>query len=106
RYDEIEDIARARRVPSLQLAGYPDQRNVDLNSLAALGVRLVGRLATIRDGKALLSGGLANQAALSDLKMNRLLDALDAWAAERGMSDEVGPRERFEPTRIPASPPP
>jgi putative flavoprotein involved in K+ transport len=105
RYDEIADLARARSVPSLQLAGYPDRRTLDLNSLTALGVRLIGRLAAIRDGKALFSGGLANQAALSDLKMNRLLDALDAWAAANGVSDEVEPPQRFEPTRIDASPP-
>jgi putative flavoprotein involved in K+ transport len=105
RYDEIEDIARARNVPSLQLAGYPDRRTLDLNSLTALGVKLVGRVAAIRDGKALFSGGLANQAALSDLKMNRLLDTLDAWAAETGVADEVQPSHRFEPTRIEPSPP-
>jgi putative flavoprotein involved in K+ transport len=104
RYDQIDDIARARNVPSLQLAGYPDRRTVDLNSLTAIGVTLVGRLAAIRDGKALFSGSLANQAALSDLKMNRLLDTLDAWAAANGVSDEAGPPERFEPTRIEASP--
>jgi putative flavoprotein involved in K+ transport len=103
RYEEIEDLNRARNVPSLQLAGYP--RTFDLNSLTALGVRLVGRLAAWRDGKVLLSGGLANQAALSDLKMNRLLDTLDAWAAGNGVADEVRPKERFEPTRIEASPP-
>ena len=105
RYQEIEDLNRARNVPSLQLAGYPDHRTLDLNSLTALGVKVVGRLAAIRDGKALLSGGLANQAALSDLKMNRLLDTLDEWAAANGVSREVGPPERFEPTRIAASPP-
>jgi putative flavoprotein involved in K+ transport len=105
RYGEIEDLDRARNVPSLQLAGYPDHRTLDLNSLSALGVKLVGRLAALRDGKALLSGGLANQAALSDLKMNRLLDTLDAWAAANGVAEEVEPPHRFEPTRIDASPP-
>jgi len=105
RYDEIEDLVRARNVPSLQLAGYPDHRTVDLNSLTAIGVKLVGRLAALRDGKAQFSGGLANQAALSDLKMNRLLETLDAWAAANGVSDGVGPPPRFEPTRIEASPP-
>jgi putative flavoprotein involved in K+ transport len=104
RYDDIDDLNRARNVPSLQLAGYPDHRTLDLNSLGNLGVKLVGRLAAIRDGKALLSGGLANQAALSDLKMNRLLDTLDAWASANGVAD-VEPRHRFEPTRIEASPP-
>jgi putative flavoprotein involved in K+ transport len=104
RYEELEDLERARNVPSLQLAGYPDQRTVDLNSLSAIGVKLVGRLAGLRDGKAQFSGGLANQAALSDLKMNRLLEAIDEWAAASGMADEVAPPERFEPTRIAASP--
>jgi putative flavoprotein involved in K+ transport len=104
-YHEIEDLARARSVPSLQLAGYPDHRSIDLNSLTAIGVKLVGRLAGIRDGKAQFSGSLANQAAMSDLKMNRLLNALDVWAAAHGIGDEVEPPHRFEPTRVEASPP-
>ncbi|HYX65865.1 MAG TPA: NAD(P)-binding domain-containing protein [Burkholderiales bacterium] len=103
RYDEVDDINRARNVPSLQLAGYPDRRSLDLNSLAALGVKLVGRLAAIRDGKAVFAGSLANKAALSDLKMNRLLEALDAWAAQDGL-DILEPPHRFEPTRVDASP--
>jgi putative flavoprotein involved in K+ transport len=105
RYDEIQDLVRARNVPSLQLAGYPDHRTVDLNSLTAIGVKLVGRFAGVRDGKAQFSGALANHAALSDLKMNRLLDSLDTWAAANGVSDAVEPPHRFEPTRIEASPP-
>jgi putative flavoprotein involved in K+ transport len=104
RYDEIEDLRRARNLPSLQLAGYPDRRSVDLNSLTAIGVKLVGRLAAMKDGRAQFSGGLANQVALSDLKMNRLLDTIDAWAAASGVAGEVGPPERFEPTCIDASP--
>ena len=39
-----------------------------------MGVELVGRLAAIRDGRALFSGGLRNLFALADLKMERLLD--------------------------------
>jgi putative flavoprotein involved in K+ transport len=105
RYNEVDDINRARNVPSLQLAGYPDRRTLDLNSLAAIGVRIVGRLGTIRDGKALFSGSLANKTALSDLKMNRLLESLDAWATANGLDGEVGPRERFAPTRVAAAPP-
>ena len=103
RYEEVDDINRARNVPSLQLAGYADRRTLDLNSLAALGVKLVGRLAAIRDGKAVFAGSLANKAALSDLKMNRLLEALDAWAAQDGL-DILEPPHRFEPTRVDASP--
>jgi putative flavoprotein involved in K+ transport len=102
-YHDLDDIERARNVPSLQLAGYPDRRSVDLNSLTALGVKLVGRLAGIRDGKAQCSGSLANQVALSDLKMNRLLDTIDEWATR--LDGTVEPAHRFEPTRLESSPP-
>jgi putative flavoprotein involved in K+ transport len=102
-YDEVDDLGRVREVPSLQLTGNDKGRMLDLNALSAIGVRLAGRLAAIRDGKALFSGSLANQAALSDLKMNRLLDSIDAWAAEKVI--DVPPPERFASTRIEASPP-
>jgi putative flavoprotein involved in K+ transport len=105
RYDEIDDIVRARNVPSLQLAGSPERRTVDLNSLTRLGVKLVGRLAGVHDGKAQFSGSLRNQCALADLKMNRLLDRIDEWATENGFDDQVPPPHRFEPTEVPASPP-
>jgi putative flavoprotein involved in K+ transport len=105
RYDEIEDIVRARNVPSLQLAGSRERRSIDLNSLTAVGVKLVGRLAGINDGKAQFSGSLRNQCAMSDLKMNRLLDTIDAWASENGLDDVVGPPQRFEPTEVDPSPP-
>jgi len=104
RYDEIDDIGRARNVPSMQLAGSDDRRTVDLNRLTGLGVRLVGRLAGISDGHAQFSGSLGNQCALSDLKMNRLLDRIDVWITERGLDAEAGVAERFEPTRCDPSP--
>jgi putative flavoprotein involved in K+ transport len=102
RYDEVDDIRRARDVSSLQLAG---GRSIDLNALTGIGVRLAGRLAGLRDGKALFSGSLANQAAMSDLKMNRLLDAIDAWTRQAWLDSQVPPPERFEATRVEVSPP-
>jgi putative flavoprotein involved in K+ transport len=105
RYDEIDDVVRARNVPSLQLAGTPDRRTVDLNALTRIGVKLVGRLAGFADGKAQFSGSLRNQCALADLKMNRLLDRIDAWASENGFDDAVDPPHRFDPTTVDASPP-
>jgi putative flavoprotein involved in K+ transport len=104
-YQEVDDLNRARNVPSLQLAGYSDYRDVDLNSLTALGVRLVGRLAGVRDGVAQFSGSLANVAALSDLKMNRLLGVIDGWAERNEVLGGAEPPQRFERTRIPASAP-
>jgi putative flavoprotein involved in K+ transport len=103
RYDEIDDLERARRLPSPQLVGTPERATLDLNVLRDAGVEIVGRLATIRDGCALFSGGLANQFALADLKMGRLLDTFDDWARAAPQL-EAGPPERFEPTRAPQSP--
>jgi putative flavoprotein involved in K+ transport len=102
RYDEIDDVDRARKLPSPQLVGSPQRATLDLNALGAAGVELVGRLAAVRDGRALFSGGLRNQFALADLKMNRLLDAFDAWALDAGV--EAAEPERFEPTRAPSAP--
>lgn len=105
RYDEVENLTRARSLPSFQLAGYPDRRNIDLNALTSLGVKLVGRLAGIRDGSAQFSGSLRNVCELADLKLNRLLNRIDEWAAENGVSATVDAPHRPEPTRLEASPP-
>jgi putative flavoprotein involved in K+ transport len=100
RYNEIPDLVRARRLPSMQLVGSLERKTVDLNALRRLGVRLVGRLAGIRDGVAQFSGSLANVSALADLKLGRLLDTFDAWAAEIDV-DDVGPPQRFAATDVP-----
>ena len=105
RYDEIDDLARARGLPSPQLVGTPERVTLDLNALSAAGVELVGRLAAVRDGRALFSGGLRNQFALADLKMERLLDTFDEWARDHARDADAGPPERFEPTEPPASSP-
>jgi len=106
RYDEMDDIARARRVPSLQLAGTPDRSTLDINALTEIGVKLVGRLGGIsEDGKAQFSGSLRNMCALSDLKMGRLLDRIDEWAQKNGFDDAAGPPHRLPPTRVEPAPP-
>jgi putative flavoprotein involved in K+ transport len=106
RYDEVDDIVRARNVASFQLVGSPGRATVDLNVLQGLGVRVVGRLAGVTaDGVAQLSGSLPNQCALADLKLTRLLDALDEWATDQGLDREAEPSERPAPTEVPLSPP-
>jgi putative flavoprotein involved in K+ transport len=99
RYDEVDDLIRARHVPSPQLIGSPERRSLDLNGLAALGVEVVGRLGTIRDDVALFSGGLANTCRLADLKLDRLLDRFDEWE-RRADAGVVEPPHRFEPTEV------
>jgi putative flavoprotein involved in K+ transport len=102
RYDEVEDLTRARRLPSPQLVGTPERATLDLNALASMGVELVGRWAAVRDGRALFSGGLRNLFSLADLKMERLLDTFDEWAKEQRYDDEVDAPERFATTRVPS----
>jgi putative flavoprotein involved in K+ transport len=103
RHDEIDDLTRARRLPSPQLVGTPERATLDLNALTATGVELVGRWAMVRDGRALFSGGLRNVFSLADLKMNRLLDTFDEWALTSGRDAEFAAPERSAPTRVPDS---
>jgi putative flavoprotein involved in K+ transport len=104
RYDELDDLTRARRLPSPQLVGTPARTTLDLNALIAMGVEPVGRWATVRDGRALFSGGLRNVVSLADLKMVRLLDGFDEWALTGAPDGELGPPERFAATQAPSSP--
>ena len=104
RYDEVDDIVRARRVPSPQLVGSPEREMLDLNTLTEHGVRIVGRLCGVSRGKAQFSGSLRNHCAMADLKLNRLLDRLDDWAATDPRAESADPVERFPPTRAPEVP--
>ena len=103
RYDEVDDLTRARGLPSPQLVGTPERATLDLNALTALGVEVVGRWAMVRDGRALFSGGLRNVFSLADLKMNRLLDNFDEWALTSGRDAEFDAPTRFAPTAAPGS---
>ena len=93
RYDEVDDLVRARHVPSPQLAGTPERADLDLNALTSRGAALVGRFGAINGSTASFSGSLRNVCNLADLKLKRLLDTIDQWA---GVDD--GPRP--EPTRV------
>ena len=104
RYDQVEDIVRARRLPSMQLVGTPERLTLDLNALSAIGIKVVGRLAGIRDGRAQFAGSLRNQCALADLKMGRLLDTFDLWAGDHGVESQLEPPVRWPPTAVEESP--
>ena len=101
--DDVDDLVRARNIPSPQLVGTPDHSTVDLNSLSGKGVELVGRLAGVRSmggaSLAQFSGSLKNVCALADLKLNRLLDTFDEWA-DKQTNLEVGKVERFANTIV------
>jgi putative flavoprotein involved in K+ transport len=105
RYDEVDDLDRARRLPSPQLVGTPEKVTLDLNSMLDKGARLVGRLMGINGRVAQFSGSLRNVCALADLKMNRMLKNIDEWVEENDDASSYGASERFEFTRVEDSPP-
>jgi putative flavoprotein involved in K+ transport len=104
RYDAVDDIARARRVPSPQLVGSVDGTTLDLNALAARGVELVGRVAGLRGRELQFSGSLRNVCALADLKQARLLETIDRWIDAAGAMPgglmPSAPPQRPAPTRV------
>jgi putative flavoprotein involved in K+ transport len=104
RFDEVDDLVRARHLASPQLVGTPERVTLDLNALTSRGVKLVGRLAGISNGKAQFSGSLRNKCNLADLKLGRLLNTLDDWAKQSRLDDEVASPHRFAPTKVEESP--
>jgi putative flavoprotein involved in K+ transport len=94
RYDEVDDLVRARHVPSPQLVGTPDRADLDLNALTGRGASLVGRLSAVNGTTASFSGSLRNVCNLADLKCKRLLTTIDRQA---GFEDGA---PLPEPTRV------
>jgi putative flavoprotein involved in K+ transport len=99
---EVDDLKRARSLPSFQLVGSPEKRDLDINSLRRQGVQVVGRLAGISGTTAQFSGALGNAAKLADLKMGRLLDSVDQWLDEREVAAPEA--ERPQPTGLETPP--
>jgi putative flavoprotein involved in K+ transport len=102
-WQEVDDIVRARRVPSPQLVGSDEHVSLDLNRLGDIGVTLVGRFAGVAGHCAQFSGGLKNQCAMADLKAGRMLTTIDRWIDQAGRA-QGAPCEHLEPTRVPGVP--
>ncbi|WP_430404084.1 NAD(P)-binding domain-containing protein [Hyphomonas sp.] len=101
---EVDDLARVRRLPSMQLIGGPSRSTIGLNSLQSIGVDIVGRTMAMQDNRVQFSGSLSNVCHLADLKMNRLLRVLDDWAEFTGLSADLDPRYDLRPTCVPDAP--
>ena len=100
RYEEVDDIARGRRLPSPQLVGSTNLPILDINHLQEQGAKIAGRLMRICDGEAQFSGSLRNICQLADLKMKRLLKLIDETADREGAP--MG--ETIAPTRVDGEP--
>ncbi len=94
---EMDDIHRARKLPSPQLRG--GSGDLTLESVAKKGVEIVGRFAGVRGRTAQFSGNLPNLCKSADLKLIRLLQRFNEM-------DHVNLQEPdllIEPTVLPRS---
>ena len=87
--DEMPDPERARREPSLQLAGRPDLRDVDLPALRAQGVQLAGHLLGTDGTRVRFASDLVETTAAADRRLHRTLANIDRHIAECGLEAEV-----------------
>ena len=96
--DDVHNVTAARHEPSPQLVG--QAHDLDLAVVQARGVRLVGRLARIREERAWFRDDLAESIAVAERRMHRVLDAADAHAARAGLDAEVCPAVRPPAVRV------
>jgi len=102
---EVFDLAVSRNQPSLQLVGRSDHATLDLPALEERGVRLVGRVVGAEGPRVSLADDLVAHTAASDVRLARLLQRIDVFAARTGLDAEVAPPEDFRPFLWPAPPP-
>lgn len=92
--DPPVDDERARRQPSLQIAGRPAEAGLDV--LARLGVRVTGRLVGGAGQRVAFADDLHASVAAADRRMLRLLDRVDACCGGTG--------DRPSPLVLPVAP--
>jgi putative flavoprotein involved in K+ transport len=88
---DVYDLGVSRAQPSLQLVGRPTHDALDLRSLAARGVSVVGRLLTLEGDDATFDDDLIASTAAADLKLAMLVRRIDLAAA----SDDAEPPPPF-----------
>jgi putative flavoprotein involved in K+ transport len=101
--DQVPDPARARAEPSLQLAGTADGQGLDLDVLRRAGVLVVGRLRTLHRTRAEFGGDLPDTVGAAQLRLNRLLARIDAFAAAMP-GTAAGPPDPPPVITLPAGP--
>jgi putative flavoprotein involved in K+ transport len=99
--DDVSDALRASRAPSLQLVGGDPATQLDLATVQAEGVRVVGRFDGVRGRRAHFGDGLRRAITDADIKLNRTLDRIDQFIDEHGLSSEVDDATRLDPVPVP-----
>ncbi|WP_277208161.1 NAD(P)-binding domain-containing protein [Isoptericola croceus] len=99
--DDVADVRRARREPSLQLA---DERALDLDHLARRGVVLTGRLTAADGYQVHLADDLPSTVAAAEARLRRTMDAIDEHVGAAGLAGEVLAPDDIRPVRVPRGP--
>ncbi|HSM60724.1 MAG TPA: hypothetical protein VK849_07990, partial [Longimicrobiales bacterium] len=102
--DDVRDIRASRAQPSLQLIGSDDHRTIDLGTLRALGVRLVGRARAVQGRTVIFADDLLESVVAADAKLARQLRGIDAFIREHGLEDSLPGAEPFELYEAPEAP--
>jgi putative flavoprotein involved in K+ transport len=106
--DTVADPVAARREPSPQLVGGSERdrsvENLDLGTLAASGVRVVGRVQGIDGSVARFRSDLQHNLLSADAAMNRFLDDVDDHVERNGMVHHVWGADRPTPLVVPTAP--
>jgi putative flavoprotein involved in K+ transport len=102
RADPTRDLGAARAQPSFQLIGSTERRAIDLGTLRAAGVRLVGRFTALEGDHARFADDLASSIGAAQSKLDRLLDRIDAFC--RGGEPEASEADRPPPIAVDRAP--
>ncbi|MCV2864199.1 flavin-containing monooxygenase [Albidovulum sediminicola] len=84
--------SRPVALPSLQLVGRPDNRDIDLAMLAAQGVRIAGRALGVSQGRVRFAPTLATECAASEVRRRKLLTVIDRHIAGAGIEAPKDPQ--------------
>jgi putative flavoprotein involved in K+ transport len=97
---DVRDLAAARRAPSFPVSGAGE--SLGLDSLAALGVVVTGRLESFAGRHALFASNLAHEVSEADRRMHRVLAEIDAHIERTGAVAE--PADRSPPVALGPAP--
>ncbi len=95
--EQVHDLEISRNQPAFQLVGRADHSSIDLASLAAKGVRILGRAVAAQGRRVFFGDDLIATTSSADVKLASLLSRIDQFAAGTGLAAEVGPAEPFQP---------
>jgi putative flavoprotein involved in K+ transport len=104
RAEHVRDLEAALQQPAFQLIGSPERRTLDLTTLQAAGVRLVGHAIGAEGWRVTFGDDLVETVVGADAKLAKLRARMDAFAARLGGDVDLPPPEPFELTPVPDAP--